>query len=766
MANSIQHKLNEDSVTICFHIVVTGFVQGVGFRPFVFRLANELGVKGVVSNNTGQVSIIAEADKKTLELFCERLLTEAPLNAKPTIHAVSETQTITYKDFSIIHSHELTKSDIHIQPDLPVCEECLEELLDKNNRRYRYPFINCTQCGPRYSIINSLPYDRKNTSMQSFKLCCECEKEYLTPHDRRFHAEPIACEKCGPVLTFIDDTHNITNNALALDACIEVLKQGKIVSVKGVGGYHLMCDATSSAAISLLRRRKQRSDKPFAVLMTQSQLELYVDATQQEISLLQQSSRPIVLVRNHGKEKLPANLTPGFHKLGVMLPNNPLHFLLSHHFEKPLVATSANIAGEPIIIDNENATKRLAGLCDAFLHHNRDIIRPADDPVMLHNKIQAQLLRTGRGLAPTEFTLPFTLTKTILAVGGHSKNTLALAWENSLVISSHNGDLGNLRSYQTFEQAVTDLQNLYQVKAKHIICDAHPDYASSEWAQRSGLPVAKIFHHHAHASSLALENPQYHNFLNFCWDGVGLGEDGTLWGGETFLGHPGHWQRVASFKPFLLPGGEKTSREAWRIAASLCWHTGLDFDFEQNDHHYTELNTKQINPSQLKNIWDKKINSPQSSAVGRLFSAAASLLGLIQHENFEGHGPMLLEALAESATAEAMVLPVIKDENNIDRIDWTALLKMLKDKKLTIAYRARCFHETLAESVSLIAIQYSKEIINLTVGLSGGVFQNQLLVRLIRQRLEQQNIRLVLPVFIPVNDGGLCAGQIIEYHYQ
>ncbi|MFK5912735.1 MAG: carbamoyltransferase HypF [Woeseiaceae bacterium] len=740
------------------HIVISGFVQGVGFRPFVYRLANELQIKGCVSNNTGQVTIVAEGNREVLDLFCETLLIQAPINAKPLIQSINEITLHNYEDFSIKESNKITKSDIHILPDLPVCDQCLEELFDENNRRYLYPFINCTQCGPRNSIITSLPYDRNNTSMQSFKLCSACDAEYQNPGDSRFHAEPIACDACGPVLNFVDSSQNITSNVLALEACIEALNKGLIIAVKGIGGYHLMCDATSSEAVTLLRNRKIRPDKPFAILMARDQIDVYVNATKEEISLLQENCRPIVLIKHNRGDDLANNLAVNINRLGVMLPSTPLQYLICHYFKKPLVATSANISGEPIITLNDDAVKKLLPLCDAYLHNNRDIVRPADDPVILHNNISSQVLRTGRGLTPTEITLPFNLEKPVLAVGGHIKNTIALAWDNHMVISAHNGDLSSLRGYQTFQQAIKDLQQLYQVSAEVIICDAHPEYASTQWANDSHLPIVKTYHHYVHASSLALEEPENTSWLIFSWDGIGLGADGTLWGGETFLGTPGNWQRVVSFKTFKLPGGEKTSRESWRVAASLNWQSDIDF----------ELNNETINKTQsdaLKMIWEKNINSPESSAAGRLFSAAASLLGLVDIESFEGHGPMLLQALAETTQADAILLPV-NTEEDIDRIDWQPLIEMLNDKSLSKEYRARCFHETMAQCITEVSIKYANEYKCLSIGLSGGVFQNQLLVSLISQRFDEHNLKLIMPESIPVNDGGLCAGQIIEYYYQ
>ena len=758
-----QQKNTHQSDRVCYHMVIHGYVQGVGFRPFVFRLANELKIKGYVANNSGQVTIEAEASQEKIELFLQQLIEQAPLIAKPVIQSVNEIPLVDYHDFTIHQSQELNEHDIHVLGDLPVCDHCIEELFDNNNRRYLYPFINCTQCGPRYSIITALPYDRKNTSMQRFHLCPECEREYESPGNRRFHAEPVACVHCGPVLNYVDNKNDIRDNSLALDITIDALQQGKIVAIKGISGYHLVCDATNAESIALLRKRKKRPDKPFAVLMQESQLQDHVSVSIQEQVLLNHNSRPIVVMRRNARCELPTNLAPGIDKLGIMLPGNPLQHLICQFVNKPLVYTSGNISGEPIITENDDASKRLTHLCDAFLHHDRDIIRPADDPVMLQNTKQQQLLRTGRGLAPTEFTLPFRLDKPVLAVGGHIKNTIALAWENRMVISAHNGDLSSLRSYQVFQQGIEDLQRLYKVQAEKIICDAHPDYGSSQWANQSGLPVTRVFHHHAHASSLALEYPEIYHWLIFSWDGIGLGEDGQLWGGETFQGSPGNWTRVASFKPFRLPGGEKTSREAWRVAASLCWHAGTEFEIQTQ------------NTEQLKQIWNKKINSPESSAVGRLFSAAAALLGLVEVESFEGHGPMLLEELAKSGiekeqagtvNAAAITLPVITLNDDIPRIDWFPLLIMLLDTKLSKAKRAMCFHVSLAECVTQLVLQKYKQTNDIAVGLSGGVFQNQLLVKLIREQLHQYNINVHMPEAIPVNDGGLSAGQIIEYFYQ
>jgi len=751
---------------MCWHIVVSGFVQGVGFRPFVFHLANQLNIKGYVLNNAGQVTIEAEASQPTLERFCELLIENSPRNAQPVIDSIIETALQNYGFFEIQPSRDLKQSDVHMLADLPVCDQCLEELFDKNNRRYLYSFINCCQCGPRYSIIKALPYDRQNTSMQNFSFCSECEHEYTSTEDRRFHAEPIACEHCGPLLTYVENSNNVCGNKLALEACINALQQGQIVAVKNIAGYHLMCDATSPQAIAKLRKRKQRPDKPFAILIDKNSISHYADVTQSQLELLETTIRPVVLLKRKQQtilvDHLADNLAPGLNRLGIMLPNNPLQHLISVFFKKPLVSTSANISAEPIITDNAEATKRLSNICDAFLHHNRDIVRPTDDPVMMKSHLGTHLLRTGRGVSPSEFVLPFTLDKPVLALGGHSKNTIALAWNNRLVLSSHNGDLSDWRSYQVYKQRIVDLQALYQVQAEQILCDAHPGYASSHWASQSALPVTKILHHHAHASSVYLDHPEVKQWLMFSWDGVGFGADDgddiKLWGGETFIGRPGNWQRVASFLPFKLPGGEKAAREAWRVSASLCWHSHEDY--EPIDEHTEE------NLQCLKTLWDKKINSPQSSAVGRLFSGAAAMLGLVEHESFEGHGPMLLESLASTEEADALELPVECDVNGVQRIDWRPLVHMLKNKDLSKAYRARCFHESLAESVARLCRQFNIQGVDMAVGLSGGVFQNTLLIQLIKKRLASIGCNVFMPESVPVNDGGLSAGQVIEYYFQ
>lgn len=737
-----------------FYLLI-GHVQGVGFRPFVYRLATQNHIRGWVENRTGQVAIHAEGQADRLRLFEDALIDQAPPHASPVLSESRETEYAHHDMFSIRASNARASKDIRIIPDLPVCKDCLGELFDKSNRRYQYPFINCTHCGPRYTLIRQLPYDRANTTMLGFPLCSRCEQEYNNPLDRRFHAEPIACPDCGPGLHYKDSRSEITDTKNALASCVQALQQGKIVAVKGVGGYHLMCDARDDEVVLRLRERKYRPDKPLAVMLPDTQLNKILSAGNEQSELLNGAVHPIVLITRPPVVKeqpggLSEHIAPGLKEVGVILPYSPLHHLLLQAFAAPLVATSANISGEPVLTDNQEVEQRLHSVADGYLHHNRPIQRPADDPVyrFIHNK--ARPLRLGRGNTPLELSLLLRLKVPALAVGGHMKNTIALAWDKRIVVSPHIGELDSLRSQHVFSQVVSDLQKLYQVKVQQVVCDAHPGYASNRWAHQSGLTVHPVFHHHAHAGCIAGEFPHEHQWLVFTWDGTGLGADQTLWGGEALFGKSGHWQHVASMRPFYLPGGEQAGRAPWRSAAALCWEAGIPWQLSQYD---TEL---------AHHAWQRKVNCPQSSAVGRLFDAAASLTGLTHTSSFEGQGPMLLEASARHGTAESITLPLIRNENNIWCTDWTPLLDLLLNDSVSQADRASSFHESMACALLQQALKIRETQGDFAVGLGGGVFQNRLLTERAIELLEQHDFRCYLPQQIPVNDAGLCFGQIME----
>lgn len=730
-------------------------MQGVGFRPFVYRLANELGIAGTVQNLRGEVEVVARGPADSIEQFVRELIDRAPPLASPVIRE-NHASDLVCGGFRILDSAAAQGAGICVPPDYFTCDTCLAELQDPTDRRYRYPFINCTQCGPRYTLIRELPYDRPNTTMGAFPLCAACRREYENPLDRRFHAEPIACPDCGPRL-WLERGEERLHDEAALGSAVELLRGGGIVAVKGIGGYHLLCDATSQEAVERLRARKRRPDKPLAVMFPQSDRgglesvyrEVLLSGAQ--ASLLMSPARPIVLVRRRSDSTLAPAVAPGLNEVGVFLPYSPLHHLLLLDFGGPLVATSGNISGEPVLTESSEAQLRLATVADAGLHHDRPIARPNDDSVVRFMLGRASTVRLGRGLAPLELELPWHVRQPVLAVGGHLKTNVALAWENRVVISPHIGDMGTVRGERIFEQVVEDLQQLYGVRAAQIVCDAHPRYATTVWADRSVLPVTRVFHHHAHASALAGEHDPEAPMLVFAWDGVGFGADRTLWGGETFHGRPGEWQRVASLRPFRLPGGESAGRSPWRSAAALCW------ELER------ELPGLHVDPL-VRMAWRRNLNCPYTSAVGRLFDAAAALVLRLYDTTYEGQGPMMLEAAAAAAAGapEGAPLPTYRDASGLMRIDWRPLIASLLDSRDSPAIRAASFHTTLASTIAAVAEEQRASSGIDSVGLTGGVFQNTRLTELAHDLLRRKGFRVCLANQVPCNDGGLSFGQILE----
>ena len=733
------------------HFLVTGQVQGVGYRPFVYRLAHELKLRGWVRNVTGSVEIHAEGSAQNLDRFAEGLVSRAPAIARPRLAKTEAVACQPHADFSILPS-QAGDAQIHVPPDFFMCEDCRRELGDPADRRHRYPFINCTQCGPRYTLIESLPYDRPGTTMKGFPLCPACAREYGNPLDRRFHAEPLACAACGPQLSFAEPGEaTIAGNEAALAAAIGFLEEGFIVAVKGIGGYHLMCDARNDEAVTRLRMRKPRPSKPLAVMFPANEkiLSACVRLDTESAALLRSPQRPVVLLPKSQPEILAPQIAPGLGEIGCMLPYSPLHALLLDGFGGPLVATSGNLSGEPVLTDNAEAEARLNIAADAFLHHDRPIARPADDSVYRSIAGKPRPLRLGRGLAPLELELPAELPEPVLALGAHTKNAIALAWRNRVVISPHIGDLSSLKSQETLARVATDLQALYQVNAARLLLDRHPGYGYRHFARESGMPLFEVPHHHAHASALAWEFPEVQRFMIFAWDGVGLGENQELWGGETFVGKPANWQRTASLRPFRLPGGEQAGREPWRSAAALLWECGHAAPFA---------------PGLLHDAWRKGINCPPTRAIGRLFDAAAALTGLCTHASFEGEGPMKLEAAAQQhGQAKPVALPLAQDESGLWQCDWAPLLPMLTNHKLAPAERAACFHASLAHALLALALKLREQHGIDDVGFTGGVFQNRLLAESAKALLKEHGFSVHLPRNVPVNDAGVCLGQVIEY---
>jgi len=777
-------------------IVVTGRVQGVGFRPFVYVTAQELGITGSVLNGSGKVFIHAEGTAESLDRLEHALIHAAPPLARPKLALSEQAVPEPAATFEILPSDSASEPEIHVPPDLFTCDACVEELTNPDERRHAYPFINCTQCGPRYTIITAMPYDRPNTSMAAFPLCDNCRAEYESPLDRRFHAQPLACPQCGPTLEFHVGGRHAAGNPLpeshvggrhaaekifrahgALLQTIQALEEGNIIAIKGVGGYHLVCDAGNDEAVARLRNRKHRPNKPLAVMFPISGKD-GLDAMRESLQLDETSAqaitnpaRPIVLVRKREKPCLSEMLAPGLNELGVFLPYSPLHHQLLKLYGKPIVATSGNISGEPVITDNDEAQQRLVNVADAFLHHNRPIVRPADDPVIRPICGKARVIRLGRGIAPLELQLASRLSRPMLATGGHMKVTVALGWDDRVIISPHIGDLDSPRSNDIFSKIINDLQKLYDVDSQVIVCDLHPGYSSTRWAERQGLPLLRVQHHAAHASSLAGEQPDIEKWLIFTWDGVGYGSDGTLWGGEALAGKPGAWNRVASFRPFNLVGGDKAGREPWRSAAALMWSEGQDWlpdpaggrHAAEDPHRANGALLQQLNAGAnlARKAWNQDINVFQTSAAGRLFDAAAALVLNRNIASFEGQGPMELEHIAETA-CDSLTLPLQKDREGIYRSDWAPLLEVLSNSRIPPERRAGIFHQTMAQALVDQALIIRDRYDYAAVGLSGGVFQNRLLTELVVARLQNQGIEVRLHKEIPANDGGLCFGQIIE----
>ncbi|MDW8130541.1 MAG: carbamoyltransferase HypF [Bryobacterales bacterium] len=706
-------------------LVLHGAVQGVGFRPFVYRLATEMGLAGWVLNSSAGLVIEVEGSPEELERFRSRLEIERPPASLVLAREASWLPAKGYAGFRILPSDEAAEKTAAVLPDLATCPECLAEMLDPANRRYLYPFTNCTRCGPRYTIILDIPYDRPRTTMRGFSLCDDCLREYTDPADRRFHAQPNACPRCGPHLT-----------AAVADAARE-LAAGRIVALKGIGGFQLLVDARNEEAVQRLRRRKRREEKPFALMMPALEtVRRYCMVSETEAELLLSPAAPIVLLRPNGTPGIAPSVARSSPYLGVMLPYSPLHHLLMREFPHPIVATSGNLSDEPIAIDNEEARERLAGVADFFLMHDRPIARPCDDSVARVVRGRASIVRRARGYAPLPVRLDRDLPP-LLAVGGHLKNTVAIALGRQVILSQHVGDLDTLEARRAFERAIEDLCRLYRFEPRLLACDLHPDYASTQWALRAGLPVIAIQHHHAHAAACAAENEVREPYLGVAWDGTGYGLDGTIWGGEFFLVERGRFERVAHLRPFRLPGGEAAIREGWRSAASL---------------RYETFGPQSLAQGPLRLMLERGLNSPWTTSVGRLFDAVAAMTGVARVNRFEGQAAMMLERAIGSLQGE--------EAYPLSAGDWRPLVEAIEHdlgKGEATAHIALRFHNALANWI----VEVAEEAGLRDVCLSGGVFQNGYLVERAAALLEARGFRVWTHQRVPANDGGLALGQAV-----
>jgi hydrogenase maturation protein HypF len=725
-------------------MMLRGAVQGVGFRPTIFRIATELGLAGWVQNSVAGLTLEVEGLASQIERFKERLEADRPHAAFVTFEETYRMEPAGFSTFEIRPSLALDAQPeartAALLPDLGTCPECLSDLTSETNRRFGYAFTNCTQCGPRFSIQLDIPYDRPNTTMREFLMCADCREEYEFPRNRRFHAQPNACPTCGPqVWIEPGDRKEAPFTLLA-----QGLSNGDIAAVKGVGGFQLLVDARNSAAVSRLRQRKRREEKPFAVLMPSlDTVREYCFTTEDEETLLGSPAAPIVLLRPRIDSGLALEVSKSSPYVGVMLPASPLHYLLMQEFPNPVIATSGNRSEEPIAIDNEEALERLHGIADIFLLHNRPIARPCDDSVARISRGRPQILRRARGYAPLPVVTPDELPP-VLAVGGHLKNTVAIAIGREVFLSQHVGDLDTIESRRAFERAINDLCTLYRFEPQIVACDLHPDYASTRWALASHLRVVQIQHHHAHVAACAAENGLKTDYLGVAWDGTGLGLDGTIWGGEFFVADHGQFDRIAHLRPFRLPGGDVAARDCSRPAASLVWEI------------FGDDPTGAIATRAIFSVLARKVNSPLTSSVGRLFDAVAYLCGAAKRNRFEGQAAMCLEQVIGNVCDKE----AYRIENRDGVGDWAPLVEaILLDRRANVdpgRISAR-FHNALANWIVEVALQAGVH----DVVLSGGVFQNAYLTNRASQLLEESGFRVFTHHQVPTNDGGIALGQAV-----
>ena len=738
-------------------INIEGIVQGVGFRPFVFQLASRLQVAGWVRNDSRGVTIEAEADATALTDFVTALQAEKPPLAAISRLTVSDLPNTGASVFVILESRTDLAARAQVPADAAVCSDCLAELFDPKDRRFRYPFINCTNCGPRFTIVTGIPYDRPLTTMAGFTMCPACLAEYRDPTSRRFHAQPNACPACGPQLSLRDgNARSLPGDPLT--ECARLLRAGAVVAVKGLGGYQLAVDATNCGAVQELRRRKRRDEKPFAVMAGDlAAIEQFAAVNAAEARLLDGVERPIVLLEKRADFLLAEAVAPRNRYVGVMLPGTPLHHLLLEHDFLALVMTSANFSDEPIVYQDSEARLRLSGVADAWLGNDRPIYTRADDSVARVLGGRALLLRRARGYVPRAIALPGEQLP-VLAVGAELKNTVCLTRGDRAFLSQHLGDLQNAETYAAFTTAIGQQQELLGTTPLAVAHDLHPDYLSTRYAREaSGLPTVGVQHHHAHLASCLAENGWVGPAIGVIFDGLGYGDDGTLWGGEFLVGDLQGFDRAGHFRPVPLPGGDLAARQPWRMALSY-----LQATYGEELPALPFLTTVAAEELALvRQALTKGINAPLASSCGRLFDAVAALLGVRSVASFEGQAAMELEMLADPAARSAYPF-ALKMADGVLVFDPRPLVRALVDAVIGGEEPAVCagrFHVTLAELVRQVCLVLrARREIN-TVVLSGGVFQNALLTTLVRERLERAGFRVLCHSLVPPNDGGIALGQ-------
>ncbi len=763
---------------------ISGIVQGVGFRPFVYNLATRLDLKGWVRNTSAGVDIEVDGEQDVLDAFVKALRDEAPPLSRIDEFSVFSRPANGFRSFDIVHSEAVEGAFQPISPDVAICDDCLRELFDPSDRRYRYPFINCTNCGPRFTIIKDIPYDRPKTTMAGFPLCPDCEREYTDPTNRRFHAQPVACPVCGPHVWLEHvgaDGRPPLQNEDAIAETRRMLTDGKIVAIKGLGGFHLACDATNPSAVAELRARKLRVDKPFALMMPDLEtIEQHCFVSDAERDLLQSTVRPIVLLKRKPESNIVEEVSPKQQWLGVMLPYTPLHYLLldrgpltvdHDQASTVLVMTSGNLSEEPIATDNDEARTRLSKLADAFLMHNRDIHIRCDDSVVrvfddgprtidreesstVRRLSSVYPIRRSRGYSPFPVKLPFEVPQ-LLAAGSELKNTFCITNGNYAFLSHHIGDMENYETLKSYEQGVEHFERLFRVKPVAIAHDMHPNYLATRYAQeraeREGLPLIAVQHHHAHVAACMAEHGLNEPVIGISFDGTGYGEDGAIWGGEVLVADYKSYQRAAHLEYFPLPGGDAAIKRPARTALALLWSLGLDWD----ERLAPALEFCAEDQVKLRIQLEKKINTPLTSSMGRLFDAVAALAGVRQRVNYEGQAAIEFEALADEAEAGSYPLGLNQAEvqSGVEALVADALAGVPLSK---ISAR---FHNGVANAVRVATLEIGNQTGLKKVVLSGGVWQNITLLRRTLSLLAKDGFEVYIHREVPTNDGGLSLGQ-------
>lgn len=742
---------------------IHGAVQGLGFRPFVYRVAREKGIRGFVSNLPSGVVIEAEGERTQLADLIASIHRDKPALASIVSCEATELPVVGLPPFEIRESGETGSKQALILPDIAVCPDCLREMNDPQDRRFRYPFINCTNCGPRYTIIEALPYDRKHTSMCRFTMCPDCQREYDDPADRRFHAQPNACPTCGPQLQLLDNNGRmIADREEALQQCIRSLRDGRIVAVKGIGGFHLLADPLREDVLRTLRERKHREEKPFALMMPSiAEAHRWCAISPEEERALSSVHAPIVLVKKKSGTTLSASVAPNNPMLGIMLPYAPLHHLIMQEWNRPLIATSANLSDEPICTENDEAVRTLQGIADLFLVHDRPIVRHADDSIIRIIAGREMVMRRGRGLAPLPVFLENDPGRSILAVGGHLKNTVAVNAGAMVFVSQHLGDLETEGANRSFRNTADDLCELYELKPSVIAADKHPEYLSTKYALATGTPVQHVQHHVAHIFSCMAENHLSGPLFGVSWDGTGYGDDGTIWGGEFFRYDGSAMERTMTFRSFPLPGGSAAVKEPCRTALGMLW--------EMNGGTLTGLprsgTLEQFTSEQLRVLdqaMQRHLNAPRTSSAGRIFDAVCSLIGLRHRMAYEGQAALELEGIAADgnvATPYPFSVRLHPLQPEVQEFDWEPMVRAIisdVERGESMQQIAARFHETMSQ----IILHAAKESGEKKITLSGGCFQNRLLTERTIALLRENGCDVFWHQRIPPNDGGLSLGQL------